>query len=304
MTVEPFSTGVSSPSSVLTSSPSTYTLTNGARSPSSTSWCRSAGKRLSRSSSSSRTLPPSAGTSRAPPTSPRSWVGSGSGSCVRRPPAAELDIVHVLGDGGAVATDRAVRVAAKIDLAELGRQRVEEEQPPDQRLADPEAELQRLARLERADDARQDTEHAALCAAGRELRGRRLREQTAVARPLMRLEHGRLPLEPVDRAVHQRNVVPDRGVVDQVSGREVVGAVDDHVPPVGEDPLDVLGREPLDIGDDLDVRVELLERPLRRLRLPLAESPGRMHDLALEVRGIDAVVVDDPEPADARRGEV
>src|SRR5881398_1632380 len=47
------------------------------------------------------------------------------------------------------------------------------------------------------------------------------------------------------------------GVVDQVSRREVVGAVDDHVPAVGEDPLDVLRREPLDVGDDLDVRVEL-----------------------------------------------
>ena len=44
--MEPSATGVSRPSSVRTSSPSTYTLTNDAISSSSTSWCRRAGKRL------------------------------------------------------------------------------------------------------------------------------------------------------------------------------------------------------------------------------------------------------------------
>ena len=47
----------------------------------------------------------------------------------------------------------------------------------------PSAELERLARLERADDARQDAEHAALGAARRELGRRRLREEAAVAGP-------------------------------------------------------------------------------------------------------------------------
>jgi hypothetical protein len=94
------------------------------------------------------------------------------------------------------------------------------------------------------------------------------------------------------------------GVVDQVARREVVGAVDDHVPAVGEDPLDVLRREPLDVRHDLDVGIELLERALRRLRLPVAEPPGRVHHLALQVRGVDLVVVDDAEPSDAGGREV
>src|SRR5205814_10384599 len=55
---------------------------------------------------------------------------------------------------------------------------------------------------------------------------------------------------------------------------------------------------------DLHVGVERLERALGRVRLPFAERLGGMRDLALEVRGVDAVVVDDAEPADPCRGEI
>src|SRR5207302_308358 len=87
------------------------------------------------------------------------------------------------------------------------------------------------ARLQRADDAGEDAEHAALGAARGELRRRRLREQAAIARSGTRLEHGRLTLEAIDRAVHEWDAVPDRGVVDQVTRGEVVGAVGDPSPP-------------------------------------------------------------------------
>ena len=183
-------------------------------------------------------------------------------------------------------------------------ERVEEQQPALQRVADSEQELERLVRLQRADDPGQDAEDAALGAARRELGRRRRGEEAAVARALAGLEDRHLALEAVDRAVHDGDPVPDRGVVDQVARGEVVGAVDDHVPAVAEDPLDVLGGEPLLVGHDGHVRVERLDRPLRDLDLRLAEPVGRVDDLALEVRLVDDVVVDDPERADARRGEV
>ena len=104
--------------------------------------------------------------------------------------------------------------------------------------------------------------------------------------------------------MHDRDVVPDRGVVDEVAGREVVGAVDDHVPAGLEDPLDVLRGKPLAEGDDLDVGVERLDAPPRRVGLRLAERVGRVRDLALEVRLVDDVCIDDPDPADARGREV
>ena len=61
-------------------------------------------------------------------------------------------------------------------------ERVEVEQPADQRVADAERELQRLVRLQRPDDARQHAEHAALGARRRELRRRRRGVEAAVAR--------------------------------------------------------------------------------------------------------------------------
>ena len=64
---------------------------------------------------------------------------------------AELHVVDVLGDRRVLAADRAVRVAPERDLRERRAERVEQLQPPDQRVADLEHELQRLARLERAD---------------------------------------------------------------------------------------------------------------------------------------------------------
>src|SRR3954463_7680138 len=98
--------------------------------------------------------------------------------------------------------------------------------------------------------------------------------------------------------------MPDRGVVDEVAGREVVGAVDDHVPAVAEDPLDVLRGELLLVGLHLDVWVELADRPRGRLDLRLPERGGRVENLALEVRFVDDVGIDDPERADTGRGEI
>ena len=60
------------------------------------------------------------------------------------------------------------------DLVEGRVQGVEQEQAARERLAGAEDELQRLARLQRADDAGQHAEHAALGAARRKL-GRRRR---------------------------------------------------------------------------------------------------------------------------------
>ena len=101
-----------------------------------------------------------------------------------------------------------------------------------------------------------------------------------------------------------RDVMPDRCVVQQVARREVVGAVDDHVPALVEDPVDVVGGEPLTVGDDFHVRVQLANSPLRRLDLRLPERGRRVEHLTLEIRLVHEVVVHDPEAADACSAEV
>src|SRR5437879_3417259 len=55
-----------------------------------------------------------------------------------------------------------------------------------------------------------------------------------------------------------------------------IRAVDDHVPAVREDALDVLGRQPLLVRDDLHVRIERLDRALGRVHLGLAEPLSRV----------------------------
>src|SRR5205823_14249314 len=57
-------------------------------------------------------------------------------------------------------------------------------------------------------------------------------------------------------------------------------------------------------ADDVDVRVQGLEGGPGGVDLRRAEVGGRVDDLALEVRLVDDVRVDDPEPADARGREV
>ena len=55
---------------------------------------------------------------------------------------------------------------------------------------------------------------------------------------------------------------------------------------------------------DVHVGVERLDRTLGRVDLRYADARRRVDDLALEVRDVDHVVVDDAERADARRREV
>ena len=58
------------------------------------------------------------------------------------------------------------------------------------------------------------------------------------------------------------------------------------------------------VGDDVDVGVEQRERLLGRVDLAVADPVDVVQDLALQVRGVDDVHVDDADRADAGRGEV
>ncbi len=162
---------------------------------------------------------------------------------LRRRDAAERLVVDELGDRRLVAAHRAVGVLLELQLAPAHAQRVEEQQPADERLAGAEDQLDGLQRLQRADDPRQHAQHAALGAARHQPRRRRLPEQAAVARPARRVEHRDLALEPEDRAVHVRLAQQHARVVHQVAGREVVRPVHHHVVRA-QDLERVLARQP------------------------------------------------------------
>ena len=202
----------------------------------------------------------------------RSLTGIGSSQCAatRFAAGAELLVVDVGDLAGVVAAHRAVRIAAQRDLVEARLERVDQQQPADQRLADVQQQLQRLGGLQRAHDAGQHAEDAALGAARGHVDRRRLGEEAAVAGAVVRLEHRHLALEPEDRGVDDRDVVLHARVVEQVPGREVVRAVDDQVV-ARQDAVDVRGGEALVVRHHLDVGVQRGQR----LRAPTRSSPCR-----------------------------
>src|SRR6266545_4936463 len=143
------------------SSSFTYTLTNRRSSPEdgSNRPVLMPGKRRSRSASSSPIVLPSPCTTFSPCVWTRSGAGtrtstiSPSGGSHRA--AAERLVVDQLLDGRVVAAERALRIAADLDLAELHRQRIVEEQAVHQWLAQPQDQLHRLGRLDDPDHPRQ-----------------------------------------------------------------------------------------------------------------------------------------------------
>src|SRR5215204_2845053 len=217
--------------------------------------------------------------------------------------AAELLVVDQLRNGRVLAADGAVRVLAELHLAEAHVQRVVQEEPSDERLADPEYELGRLCGLDGADGARQDAENSAL-GAGRDEAGRGwLGVEAAVARTFLGVEHARLTLEPEDRTVDVGLVQKDAGVVHQVPGREVVRAVDDHIIFL-EDLQRVLAGERLLVDPDLDVGVYVLDLLVGTLDLGTTHVRGAMNDLALQIGLVDHVEVNDPDGPDPGRSQV
>jgi hypothetical protein len=92
-------------------------------------------------------------------------------------------------------------------------------------------------------------------------------------------------------------------VVHEIAGSEIVRPVGDDV--VGADDVDgVLRDEARGVEARLDMRVDALDGLGGAPRLELADALGVVGDLPLEIVDADAVVVDDADCADARRGEI
>src|SRR5215813_4424504 len=101
-----------------------------------------------------------------------------------------------------VAADRAIRVLAQLQFAEAQAPGVEQKQPIDHDIGRAENDLNRLVRLDRADDARQHSEHSAFGTGRHQSGWRRLRIKAAIARATLGPEDTGLALETKDRAVN------------------------------------------------------------------------------------------------------
>src|SRR5438552_613917 len=221
----------------------------------------------------------------------------------RAPEATEFLVVDQLLDRGVRAADRALRVLPQLQLAELHAKGVEHEEAADQRVAFTEEEFDRLACLDRSYDPREDAEDATLRARGHEPGRRWFRVEAAVARPLRREEDARLTFEPENRPVDVRLLQEDGRIIHEVPCREVVRPIDDHVV-VTQDVQRVLGRQSRLVGLHVDVRIDLRGPLFRDLDLLSPDVLRPVEHLALEIRFVDHVEIDDPEAANARRAQI
>src|SRR5438552_3879066 len=217
--------------------------------------------------------------------------------------AAERFVVDELVDRGRLAAQRTMGVLLELEHRELHREGVEEEEPSDERLADAEDELDRLDGLDRAEDAGEHAEDAALRAARDEPGRRRLRVKTTIARPLPRVEDARLTLETEDARVHVRLSLERRDVVAEVARREVVRAVEEDII-LAQQLVRVLRPEERLVRVDRDARVEVAEAFGRGRELRTADVLLAVEDLPVEVRSVDDVAVHEADATHARGCEV
>ena len=103
--------------------------------------------------------------------------------------------------------------------------------------------------------------------------------------------------------MHVRLAEQHTGIVGEVARREVVRAVHDDVV-VAEDLEGVVRREPHAVLDDPHVRVHPSDPLRHHLRLRPADVRRSEQDLAVQVRGIHHVIVDEAEGADPGRGQI
>ncbi len=220
----------------------------------------------------------------------------------RRQPAEGL-VVDQTGDGRALAAQRARRILAQLQLAEAHLERIEQQQPADQALADAEQQLEGLDALDHADHARQHSQDPALRARRHQPGRRRIRIEAAIAGPDPRVEHAGLTLEAEDAAVDVGLAQQHAGVVHQVAGRKVVGPVHHHVVRRQDVECVLAGQAGL-VRVHPHPGVEVGEPRLRRLELRLPDAGGAVQHLALQVALVHHVGVDDAEASDAGGREV
>jgi len=127
--------------------------------------------------------------------------------------------------------------------------------------------------------------------------------KAAIAGPPHGVEYRNLALESEDAAVDVGFSQEDTGIVDEVAGGKVVGAVDDEVI-VAQDRQRILGIEMDAMRLHPDVGIDRGNTLPRRVQLGAPDVGSAMKDLTLEVREVDRVEVHESQSADPGRSQV
>ena len=215
----------------------------------------------------------------------------------------EVLVVHEFSDRRRLTAHGAARVLAHGEGVPALAERVVHHQPADQRIPDADDELHGLGRLDGSDGRAEDPEHPSLGAGWHQTRRRRLGEHAAVAGAVLGPPDAGLTVEAIDRPPDVGLAEQHARVVEQISGREVVGPVQDEVV-VGNDRKGVGRVDPDVMPDDSHQWVDRCQR----LRCGLGLGPPDVLDpvdhLPLQVRHLHDVGVNHTNGSDAGSREV
>src|SRR5262249_7949167 len=153
-----------------------------------------------------------------------------------------------------------------------------------------ENQLDRLRRLNHADQAGQDSKHSAFGTRRHRARRGRLGIKAAVAGTPSCGEDACLTFEAKDRSIYVCLAVQHASVVDQVSGRKVVGSVDDDVK-VTNDVECISARQAALEAAYVDARVDRRDPLGRGVQFFAPYVRSAMDHLPLEVSYVNNIEV-------------
>ena len=195
------------------------------------------------------------------------------------------------------------RVTAQLYGSKLHRERIDEEQPPDERLTRTEYQLHGFCCLNRSYQARENSEHSGFSTARHKTRGRRLTKKAPIAWAFTRREDRSLAFEFENAAERIRFAEYHARVIDEVARWKIVSAVDDHVV-VARDLERVVRRERHVVALDLHVRVDVANAIGRGVELRSPDIARPVDYLALEVGDVDGIEVDETQRSNACGSEI
>ena len=201
------------------------------------------------------------------------------------------------------AAEGAIRITLQPDFPKSHLQRIVGEETAHERVTDIQKKLDGLSGLNRADCAWEHAQDARLASGGDQPRWRWGGIKAAVARAPVRVKDRDHSFELKDRAVDIRLFQEITGVIDQIAGVEVVRAIH-HQIVVPQDLDDILHRQTEGVRDDLHVRVQGLKGLPRGVHLGPTHVLGLVENLALEVRELDMVRINDSKGPDPGGGEI
>src|SRR5258707_8266383 len=142
---------------------------------------------------------------------------------------AEFFVINQLFDIGVRSAHAAIGILLEFDKIKGHIERIVQKQLADQWLTNTEQNFQSLRSLERANGARQHTQHTTLRTRRDKSWRWRFGEETAIAGSFLGVEYAHLSIKAIDGSGHIRLAEEHGYTLGEITRREVIGTIEDDV---------------------------------------------------------------------------